>query len=116
MAHVFDLRGCGVPTSRLEVQDCCDTFLGEQRMTAPDALYKAQTPEQVTEAVKGDIGIRRSASYPQEQSVLFTHVPHLQGFIVTCSRTLRFTCTGERYNAAAATHQPRSPVSGASGC
>jgi hypothetical protein len=32
------------------------------------------------------------------------------------ARTLRFTCTGERYSAASAPYQPRSPVSGASGC
>src|SRR5437773_12204382 len=36
--------------------------------------------------------------------------------IVIGHLTLRFTCTGERYNAASATPQPRSPVSGASGC
>ena len=61
MAHLFDLIGFGVPTLRLEVQDFCDAFLGENMMTTPDALRKAQTLEQVTEAVKGNIGIRRAA-------------------------------------------------------
>jgi hypothetical protein len=61
MAHLFDLIGFGVPTSRLEVQDFYDAFLGENMITTPDALCKAQTPEQVTEGVKGDMGIRRSA-------------------------------------------------------
>jgi hypothetical protein len=65
MTHEFDLIGFRMPPLRLEVQDFCDAFLGENMMTAPDALRKAQAPEQVTAAVKGDIGIRRSASYPQ---------------------------------------------------
>ena len=45
MAHLFDLIGFSVLTLRLEVQDFCDAFLGENMMTAPDALRKAQRLE-----------------------------------------------------------------------
>jgi len=58
---LLDLVGFRLPTFGLEVQDFCDPLLGEDVVTATDALSKAQTLEQVTEPVKGDIRVRSAA-------------------------------------------------------
>ena len=61
-AHLFDLIGFCVSTLGLQVEDVFDAFLGENVMTATDALRKAQALQQMTESVKGDIGVRCAAA------------------------------------------------------
>ena len=56
-AHLPDLIRLRLPTFGLEIQDFFDTFFREDVVTATNALIKAQTSEQMTEAIKGDIGI-----------------------------------------------------------
>jgi hypothetical protein len=60
-AHLLDLVGFSLPAFGLEVQDVFDPLPGEDMVTTTDTLIKAQTPEQVTEPVKGNIGVRSSA-------------------------------------------------------
>ena len=59
MARLLDLVGFRVPAFGLKVQDFFDPLFGKDVMTATDTLRKAQTPEQVTEPIKGDIRVRR---------------------------------------------------------
>ena len=61
MAHLPDLVGFRLSAFGLEVQDFFHSFLGEDAVTATDTFNKAQTLEQATEPIKGDICVRRSA-------------------------------------------------------
>ena len=57
MAHLLDLvRFCLSPFG-LKVQDLFYPFLGEDMMAPTDALSKTQAPEQLTQPVKGNIGV-----------------------------------------------------------
>jgi hypothetical protein len=56
---LLDLVGLRLPAFGLQVQEFFDSLFRKDVVTATDTLRKAQTPEQVTEPIKGDIRIRR---------------------------------------------------------
>jgi len=57
---LLDLIGFRLPAFGLQVQDVFDPLFSEDVVTATDTLSKAQTPEQATEPIKGDIRVRCS--------------------------------------------------------
>jgi hypothetical protein len=56
---LLDLVGLCLSAFGLQVQDFFDPFFRKDVVTATDTLRKAQTPEQVTEPIEGDIRVRR---------------------------------------------------------
>jgi hypothetical protein len=61
MAHLPDLVDFCLPAFGLEVQDFFNSLLGKDVVTTTDTFIKAQTPEQMTEPIKGNIGVRSPA-------------------------------------------------------
>jgi hypothetical protein len=58
---LFHLVGLRLPAFGLKVQNFFDPFFGKDVVTATDTFSKTQTPEQVTEPIKGNIRVRCSA-------------------------------------------------------
>jgi hypothetical protein len=58
---LLDLVWFCLPAFGLEIQDFFDSLFAEDVVTATNTLSKAQTLEQVTEPIKGNIRIRSSA-------------------------------------------------------
>jgi hypothetical protein len=57
-AYLLDLVGFCLSPFGLEVQDLFYTFLGEDMVAPTDALSTTKTPKQLTQPVKGNIGVR----------------------------------------------------------
>jgi len=47
-------------------------------MAAPDTLIKSETPQQLTEAFEGNVGIRGTSQDPKEESVRLAHRGYAQ--------------------------------------
>jgi hypothetical protein len=57
-AYLFDLIRLGLPTAWLQVENFGDSFASENVVIATNSFCKSQVPEQASQVVESDVGVR----------------------------------------------------------